>query len=300
MLHPAVRLKILSHIENSDAKIVFIEAIKLLEGALKDECDTIWVTNCPQIRQIERLIICRGLDEESAVLRVNAQSPQANKVAQADVVIDTGGTLAETKAQIEVAWEDLTKSVGQSASLPAKPVSAPKPSEKPAVKKEATTAPDIVVRRARPSDVPSVLLLIHRATDGKLKMKKAELLMSMSERSYFIGQMGSEVVAVMGYIVDSGLAQIDQIFVHPLENAGIIGPPLLAELEKSANQHICEGLFAYPSNDADPVILSMLAKFGLESATLDDIPRAWQAAVKDTQPAGTTFMKKTLRNVRIA
>jgi N-acetylglutamate synthase-like GNAT family acetyltransferase len=172
--------------------------------------------------------------------------------------------------------------------------------EKPVVKQEMPADVKIVVRRARPSDVPSVLLLIHRATNGVVRMKRAQLLMSMAERSYFIGQMGADVVAVMGYTVDSGLAQIDQIFMYPLENAGIIGPPLLAELQKSAIQHICEGLLAYPEESVDPAVMATLTDFGLKTADIGDLSRAWQAGVKETQPDGTILMAKMLRDIRIA
>ena len=43
--------------------------------------------------------------EEEARARIAAQPPQADKVAQADVVIDNGGPLEATCRQVEAAWQ---------------------------------------------------------------------------------------------------------------------------------------------------------------------------------------------------
>lgn len=109
IVHPAVRRALLHRIDDSPADIVVIEAIKLLEGGLAAECDEIWVTRCPEEKQIERLTVCRGMDRDTANMRVKAQSAQEDKVARADVVIDTDGTLADTKAQFESAWRGLVQ-----------------------------------------------------------------------------------------------------------------------------------------------------------------------------------------------
>jgi dephospho-CoA kinase len=82
-----------------------VEAIKLLEGPLRQLCDSIWVTTCAAQTQIARLIAYRQLSAAEAEQRVAAQSAQALKIAQADVVIDTNGTFAETAAQFEQAWQ---------------------------------------------------------------------------------------------------------------------------------------------------------------------------------------------------
>lgn len=105
--HPAVRAHIRQQIADSSATIVMVEAIKLLEGPLHTACDTIWVTTCAPETQIDRLIAYRGLSRVDAEIRVRAQAPQADKIARADVVIDTDGPFSETKAQFERAWATL-------------------------------------------------------------------------------------------------------------------------------------------------------------------------------------------------
>ncbi|MBP6016385.1 MAG: dephospho-CoA kinase [Candidatus Promineofilum sp.] len=107
LLHPAVRSEIGRRVAATDASVVMIEAIKLLEGPLAAVCHQVWVTACTRETQLERLRVCRGLDEAAAVVRVEAQLPQADKIARADVVIDTDGPIVRTQAQFEAAWNEL-------------------------------------------------------------------------------------------------------------------------------------------------------------------------------------------------
>lgn len=107
IVHPAVHLRVLAIIRDSTVPVVMIEAIKLLEGKLRGMCHSIWVTHCSREQQLQRLQVCRGLDEETAVMRVEAQAPQEEKLRQADVVIHTGGLMGDTRQQFETAWAKL-------------------------------------------------------------------------------------------------------------------------------------------------------------------------------------------------
>jgi dephospho-CoA kinase len=49
----------------------------------------------------------RGMSEAEARRRVAAQNPQSEKLARADVVIDTSGTLEQTREQVLRAWQSL-------------------------------------------------------------------------------------------------------------------------------------------------------------------------------------------------
>jgi dephospho-CoA kinase len=109
IIHPAVYPRVLERIGESTAPIVIIEAIKLLEGKLRGLCDAIWVAHCSREQQLERLRVCRGLDAETAALRVDSQPPQEEKTRQADLVIDTGGLMEETRNQFETAWANITQ-----------------------------------------------------------------------------------------------------------------------------------------------------------------------------------------------
>ena len=300
MLHPAVRTEIIQRVNESQAQVVFIEAIKLLEGPLVDDCNVVWVTACAPVRQLERLMICRGMDEETAALRVNAQPPQAEKVARADVVIHTDGTMAETRLQFEAAWESLGKP--RPAPTPAHSAKAtqarPEATAKPIFPTETPT--NVTVRRARPSDVPAVLLLIHKATGGHVKPRRAELLMSMSERSYLIGQEEAEITTIIGWVADAGIARIEQIYVHPLSAVTITAPAVLAEIERTAQELICEAILAFLPQDAPDPVRQLFSVAGFQPRQSSELPRVWRAAAAESQPQDTHLLVKTLRDVRIA
>lgn len=87
--------------------VAVIDAIKLIEAGWKPHCDAIWVVTCPEHLQQERLVHNRGMSESEARQRIAAQPSQESRLLYADVVIDTAGTLEETRAQVETAWQHL-------------------------------------------------------------------------------------------------------------------------------------------------------------------------------------------------
>ncbi len=108
IVHPAVFEVIQRRVAEADAPVVVIEAIKLLEAGLSRRlCDQIWVVTALRAQQIERLMASRGLSEAEATLRIDAQPPQADKIAQADVVIDNSGSLEAVREQVAQAWQRL-------------------------------------------------------------------------------------------------------------------------------------------------------------------------------------------------
>jgi dephospho-CoA kinase len=68
-------------------------------------CDEVWVVTAPEEQQVARLKATRGMSEAEARQRIAAQAPQADRLAHATVVIDNGGSLDATRAQVEAAWQ---------------------------------------------------------------------------------------------------------------------------------------------------------------------------------------------------
>ena len=102
--HPAVRRQIDSMIRAAAEDVIVIEAIKLLEGDLQNAVDAVWVVNAAPAAQLARLITERGLSESEATQRIALQNSQADKLRQADVIIENDGQLAETRAQVRQHW----------------------------------------------------------------------------------------------------------------------------------------------------------------------------------------------------
>jgi len=59
------------------------------------------VVTCPEEVQLARLMSRDTFDEAAARARMESQMPQARKASFADFVIDNGGTIEETAAQVD-------------------------------------------------------------------------------------------------------------------------------------------------------------------------------------------------------
>ncbi|NWJ96144.1 MAG: dephospho-CoA kinase [Chloroflexi bacterium] len=105
--HPLVRVDLLRQIQEATASVVVLDAVKLIESGLASGCDALWVVTCQPEIQLERLMQRNNFSQEEALLRIQAQPPQAEKVALASVVIDNGGNLKETEQQVQDAWEKI-------------------------------------------------------------------------------------------------------------------------------------------------------------------------------------------------
>lgn len=106
LVHPATLVEVARRVAAAPARVVVVEAIKLIESGMADAYDSLWVTTCSPEEQVRRLMSDRSLTRNEAKQRVQAQPPQEVKIRRADVVIDTGGTMSDTKAQVAEAWKE--------------------------------------------------------------------------------------------------------------------------------------------------------------------------------------------------
>jgi len=107
LVHPAVIARTEKLIESSQNPVVVVEAIKLIEAGMDRTYDALWVVTCNREQQLARLVEQRGLTEEEARQRIEAQPPQEAKLALADVVIDNSGSLDETGRQVKREWDKI-------------------------------------------------------------------------------------------------------------------------------------------------------------------------------------------------
>lgn len=92
------------------AKVLVLEIPLLVEaGAQRHLVDEVWVVVAPTPVRLERVMARDNLSEKEALMRLAAHLPQEEKVRHATRVIDNGGSLAETKAQVEALWREITK-----------------------------------------------------------------------------------------------------------------------------------------------------------------------------------------------
>lgn len=111
IVHPEVRRlyrERLARIEEADPESIVVYDVPLLvETGSGDKFAAVVVVHAPAHVRIDRLIALRGMSRESAQDRVTAQASDIERLAVADVVIDTTGTIEHTLEQVDALWERL-------------------------------------------------------------------------------------------------------------------------------------------------------------------------------------------------
>jgi dephospho-CoA kinase len=118
IVHPAVqraRDALLAEAARQGEAAFALEAIKLVESGAADRCDELWIVVVPPAVQFARLA-ARGLDEAEVRRRLAWQGDVASWTdafleqsarlgrPRPVVILDNGGTPAQTDAQVERLW----------------------------------------------------------------------------------------------------------------------------------------------------------------------------------------------------
>jgi dephospho-CoA kinase len=101
LIHPYVRQRFKEAIATSVESIIVLVIPLLFESNLTHLVTETWVVYCNSEQQILRLMQRNNLTEEQAKARINSQMPLAEKVAQADIVLDNSSSLKELLKQVD-------------------------------------------------------------------------------------------------------------------------------------------------------------------------------------------------------
>jgi len=282
IIHPLVRQAVDILARRASQKVIVLEAIKILEGELRSYCNTIWVVDASEEIRMLRLIQKRNMDSETAWDRIHAQSPQAEKVKVADVIIQNSKSFEETWKQVLEAWQS-TVPVAKAPPAPVK----------------RTQDGELTVRRARPQEAQDIAEFITRLSGGQRRMTRMDVMEAFGEKAFLFLSRGDDVVGLLGWQVENLVARVDDVYIDasvPLAKAMKV---MTAESEKASRELQCEAslLFLPPA----------LAQYGEIWETLeysarsvkDLVIRAWQDAAMESMPPGTVLLFKQLRKDRI-
>ena len=108
IVHPAVRAEsarrfAAAFAADADAVVVY-DVPLLVEARVDDPWDRIVVAHAPAEERLRRLVELRGMEPQAAQDRIDAQVPDEKRLAIADIVIDTSGTLEHTIEQTDAVW----------------------------------------------------------------------------------------------------------------------------------------------------------------------------------------------------
>jgi dephospho-CoA kinase len=282
IVHPLVRQAVDLLIRRSSQKVIVVEAIKLLEGPLRQACDTVWVTYASKSTQISRLTGKRGMSVAVAHQRVNSQPPQSEKVNAANTVIQNEGSFEDTWLQVTKAWKELFPTFESGAYKPVTPVK-----------------PGLLVEKARPRHAPEIAALVSKLSDGRVKPSNEDIMAAFGEKAFLFLKMDGIPIGVVGWQVENLVERTDDVYIdssQPLSNSM---QAVLNEIESTSRDLQCEIalLFLPPELTTQEDIWSSL---GYEMCTVESLGvRAWQEAAQETLGKGETMFFKQLRKDRV-
>jgi dephospho-CoA kinase len=117
--HPAVwkrARELFAAAERDDPDAVVVYDVPLLVEAAGDRpirFDLVVVVNASAQTRMKRLVELRGLSEEEAARRLSSQASDAERLAIADEVIESDGTLEETLAQADDLYRRIAERVSE-------------------------------------------------------------------------------------------------------------------------------------------------------------------------------------------
>ncbi len=182
IIHPLVSQKILDIINKTQRSVVAIEAIKLFESGIDQQCDTVWAIAANDALRLERLMEDRGLDEAAALQRIQSQSPQAEKIQLADHVIHTDVNFTHTYNQTS----------GQFSALGLSPVEV------------VCEDGDIRLRHLDPKDFATASAFMEEKTEQPWEYE--DLYRLLGQRTVVAFYHGEELLQLMIFRIEQGMA----------------------------------------------------------------------------------------------
>jgi len=283
IVHPLVRQAINLLIKRSSQSVVVIEAIKLLEGDLRKLCDSIWVTYAPESVQIERLTSKRDISREEAQQRIDAQSPQNLKIAQANIVIRNIGSYDDLWKQVTKAWK---------TSVPPG---------------EATLGSDIRdlklgetrVSRGKPGDSDAIAVLINHLSGDRQNLTGNDVMAKFSENAYTLLKMNKALVGIAGWQVENLVVRTTDLYLEPGINIEDALELLIHEIEQESANLQCEVSLVFPHGNLAKHE-DLWKKLGYEIRSPDALGnQAWMDAARESMPPESVLHFKQLTEERV-
>jgi len=282
IIHPLVRQAIDLLIRRASHKVIVLEAIKLLEGPLREACDNIWVTTTPMETQLRRLRLKRGLSAEVARQRITAQPPQAEKINAADVVIKNGGSFEDTWKQVLTGWKT---TFPEGVSEPQVP--------------EPVEEGSLVVERAGPRQVDEIATFITEISKGRREMSSADVMAAFGEKAFLLLKVDQRMVGLAGWQVENLVARVSDVYLEPGLVMSEAVRVLMEAIEKASRELQSEALLLFlpPHLGRHNAVWAAL---GYSTRSPQDLKiNAWEEAALESMPVGTVMYFKQLRRDRV-
>jgi dephospho-CoA kinase len=305
IVHPVVRQAALSLASRAKQPVVVLEAIKLLESPLLKLCDTVWVVHATQETQIRRLMEKRKMGQDEARRRVAMQTPQADKLARANIVIANDGSVEDTWRQVQMAWSGVQRVAGPAAQASsremAKPVSGAATDARKTSPLSGSGAPslNLTVRRGMPGNADLIAAFISRM-QGK-PVDRMTVMLAFGQKSYLLAQDDHDhLVGVAGWQVENLITRVDELYADPAVPRDQVIEALTSAFEEASRELQSEVAFVLLPPSASREIQDTLRKAGYGPLRIEEIKfPAWREAARDLVNADGVGLMKQLRADRV-
>jgi dephospho-CoA kinase len=286
--HPIIRQAVDALVSRSKQRVIVIEAIKLLEGDLKDWVDAVWVVNASKKSQYIRLVGQRKMSEDDAKQRILSQSSQEEKLKQAHVVIDNDSDVEKTWKQVQTQWNEIKKQLiaASKAAVPNSGQAQPATSQ-PAdagMDEEAETVSldGLNVKRGTPNNAQDIATFISQhGNNGEIS--RMDVMMSFGQKSFLIAQDDSQnVVALLGWTVKNLVTRMDEFYVKPGIPVKTAVTAIITAVEDASKDLQSEAAFIFLPTETPAVTLDAFRENGYAAITLKEIKiPVWREAVEE-------------------
>jgi dephospho-CoA kinase len=155
------------------------------------------------------------------------------------------------------------------------------------------------VRRGRPQDADDIARFITRATHGKRRMARSDVMASFGEKAFFLIERSGELVGVAGWQVENLVTRIDELYFEGGLELDQAIPALMDAVERSSNELQSEAALLF----LPPYLAQHVGTWrgaGYRPQTVGALGvRAWQEAAIESMPRGASLWFKQLREDRV-
>ncbi len=299
LTHPGVTAEVLRQIESAPTPTVVIEAIKLFESGLAEQCTATWVVVAPPQQQLKRLIERRRMSPEQAKQRIQAQSPQQEKALKADLVIDNSGALAKTWTIVKNNYQKLlTSQAVETVAEPDEPeAAAPVVTTAPAL--EEIDVSQVTLRRAKRGDLNAMAELMSLGTADTIKPDISEMMESLFSRAYLLAVVGERIVGMIGWQTENLVAGLQDFYMRRNDLWDSVGVSMLELVHDEINKLSCEVSLVFVLKQAGNSPVQFLETQGYEQFERDRLIQDWRDAAVEWQPENSTLLYRKMREQRI-
>ena len=290
--HPTIKEATWRLVANARADVVAIEAIKLLESGMADDCEAVWVVTASEDVQLDRLMSKRNMSRPQAMLRIESQPAQEERIARASLVINNGGDVVET-------WKTV-----QRLFVAVPRVAAPQPEVTPVTPALAPVAADelipadvlekVQVRRARQDDLAAIVAVMAQSTEDRSAPDEAEMMERFFSKGYLVAYVDEQLLGLVGLRVENLIARIDDCLVRSSDLWPTVGGTLLEAIEAEAHELSCEVALLFAQKESGPESLAVFRDSGYQKQETKDLIKMWRQAAEDYAGDGEVLWVKKL------